>query len=438
MNREAASSPAGVRSRLVAAVVAALAALVAVHPQPAPAKPPELAAKAWVLIDADDGERLAGKAAGRSLPIASATKLMTAYVGLQQLDLDQSIPAADYDPLPVESVLGLSSGERLEFRDLLTAMMLPSANDAAVTVAEAASGDRDRFVAEMNRAAARLGLDDSSFANPIGLDDPDNFSSARDLASLAVELRRNRFFRKTVAKADATLTSGRQTRRIETRNTLLRTDSRVNGIKTGHTQGAGYVLVGSAEQRGTTLISVVLGTSGEAERDATSRQLLDYGFSLYNKRRPVERRQPYASLPIDGEDAELELVAARGVEVRARSDEAIETELEVPDQLDRAVDRGERLGVISVLVDGEPAGRAPLVAARALAAPSGAGGSLGGSVGLALIGGGVMVLGAAFVVALRRGGRRESEAQVTTAEQRARRQQERAQRRADGSYEVDR
>ena len=257
---------------------------------------PELAASAWVLLDARDGERLAAKSASRQLPIASATKLMTAYLALADLPLDRELEAPAYDALAAESVLGLREGERITVRDLLVAMMLPSANDAAFTVAEGVSGSVPRFVKRMNGAARKLGLRDTSYANPIGLDDPLNGSSARDLAALALELREDARFRRIVAKPEAKLKSGSVPRTVQTRNTLMLSDPSVDGVKTGHTLGAGYVLVASAKRDGVPLLSVVLGADSEAARDAESERLLDYGFSLYRPRQAVGRGEPVGSV----------------------------------------------------------------------------------------------------------------------------------------------
>ncbi len=149
----------------------------------------------------------------------------------------------------------------MSVRDLLTAMMLPSANDAAYALAEGVAGSVPAFVDRMNEEAARLGLDDTSYTTPIGLDDPGNGSSARDLATLAGELMKDKRFREIVSQTQATLETGAMPRTVTTRNTLMFSDPTVNGIKTGHTLGAGYVLVASAERGGIPLISVVLGAA---------------------------------------------------------------------------------------------------------------------------------------------------------------------------------
>jgi D-alanyl-D-alanine carboxypeptidase (penicillin-binding protein 5/6) len=252
--------------------------------------PPRLDARAWALIDAAGGQPLAAHAARRRLPVASTTKLMTAYIALHRLALDTRIPAAPYHPLPAESVLGLARGEKLTVRDLLYALVLRSANDVAVTIADGVSGSERRFVAEMNREARRLGLRNTHYTTPVGLDERRNYSSAADLARLARLLLQDRVFARVAASRRAVLRSGRSRRRIVTRNTLLFDAPWVNGVKTGHTIDAGYVLVGSGRRHGVELVAAVLGTPSEAARDAETLRLLDYGFSLY-------RRPPAPPLP---------------------------------------------------------------------------------------------------------------------------------------------
>jgi D-alanyl-D-alanine carboxypeptidase (penicillin-binding protein 5/6) len=164
------------RSFLLAALL--VAALLAGAPA-ATAKPPQLEARAWALIDASSGEMLASHAASSQLPIASTTKLMTAYVALHELPLGKLVRAAPYVPEYGESLLGLRSGQRISVRDLLYGLILRSGNDAAYDLARAAAGSEGRFVGQMNRYAAALGLSDTHYANPIGLDERGTYSRSR-------------------------------------------------------------------------------------------------------------------------------------------------------------------------------------------------------------------------------------------------------------------
>ena len=168
--------------------------------------PPSLDAKAWILIDPSDDSVLAAKGPNKRLPIASATKLMTAYLALHDLRPNQTVTVPPYRVAnPAEVRLGLRAGERMRVRDLLYGLLLPSASDAAETLAVAVSGSVPAFVNDMNRTARRLGLADTSYANPIGLDDPDNYSSAHDLVTLASILMRNQLFARIVNTPAATL-----------------------------------------------------------------------------------------------------------------------------------------------------------------------------------------------------------------------------------------
>jgi D-alanyl-D-alanine carboxypeptidase (penicillin-binding protein 5/6) len=352
----------------LAVALALLPASAAAAGKPADAAP-KLDADAWIVVDADDGAQLAGRAVDRSLSIASTTKLMTAYLTLRSLPLDKKVVAPGYDAAPAESIVGLQAGERLTVRDLLTAMLLPSANDAAVTLADGVAGSTRAFVAEMNRAAERLGLDDTSYANPIGLDDPLNYSSARDLTALAGRLLVDERFREIVAKQSATLESGAMPRTVTTRNTLMAADPSVDGVKTGHTIEAGYVLVASAERHGIRLISAVLGAPSEAERDEDSEQLLDYGFSQYERERPVLADDELTSAQVRYEDAPLPLVAERGVSLRARRDENVNVSFDNPTLVEGPIESGERIGTATVTLDGEVVGRTPLLAGAAVDAP---------------------------------------------------------------------
>lgn len=330
--------------------------------------PPKLDARAWVLIDPRDDAVLAARAPDRRLPIASATKLMTAHLALEKLSPKQKLRAPPYQALAAESLLGLRAGERMTVRDLLYALVLPSANDAAETVAQGVSGSIPRFVERMNREAAALGLDNTSYANPVGLDAPDNYSSAADLAELASVLLEEPLFARIADTQTTVLRSGDRPRRITSRNTLLGRDPSVDGVKTGHTGTAGYVLVGSATRDGTRLISAVLGARSEAARDAESLRLLDYGFSLYKPSRPVRKGEELAAPELDYRDDSLALVAQREVAVSAREGQPIDTSVKAPEEVSGEIEQGQKLGQVVVTVDGRRAGATPLVAAESAGA----------------------------------------------------------------------
>jgi serine-type D-Ala-D-Ala carboxypeptidase (penicillin-binding protein 5/6) len=334
-------------------------------------EPPPLSASAWFLVDAQDGTRLAGHDAGASSAIASTTKLMTAYVSFRELPLQERLVASPYDALPGESLLGLEANERISVRDLLYGLLLPSGNDAAVTLADGVAGSVSAFVAEMNSAASRLGLRDTSYANPIGLDEPGNYSSPRDLAKLTMRLRRQRLFRRIFDTSRTTLQTGARPRTIANHNQLVSKVPWINGVKTGYTLDAGYVLIGSGTRKGVTLLSVVLGAPSDAARYQDTLSLLRYGFSLYVRQTPVQRGERLAAPTVRGHDESLPLVAARSVRVAARRDQSVRVEVDAPNEVQGPIPSGRRLGTGVVTLDGEVVGSVPLLSTRPAPPPGG-------------------------------------------------------------------
>lgn len=351
------------RGRLLAALLAA--ALLAGAPAAA-ARPPQLEARAWALIDARSGDLLASHAASRRLSIASTTKLMTAYVALHELPLGAIVRAAPYSPIYGESLLELRPGQRVSVRDLLYGLILRSGNDAAYDLALAATGSESDFVRQMNLRAAALGLSDTHYANPIGLDQGGNHSSALDLVALARRLLREPAFAKIAASRSAELRSLRPPRRIETINDFLLEQPWATGVKTGHTFDAAYVLVGSGRRKGAELISAVLGAPTETARDLETVRLLEYGFSKYRKRVPIHAGQALAEPSIRYAGGELPLRAARTVAVGLRRGQQLAVRVRAPEEVEGPLRRGARLGRAVVLVDGLPAATVPLRAGRAV------------------------------------------------------------------------
>jgi len=323
--------------------------------------PPATTGDAVLVVDLRTGDVMHAEHAGAPRPIASATKLMTALLTLERAKLDDVFPAAQYSASPVESKINLMPGERMKVRDLLTALLLESANDAAVTLAEGVAGSREAFVREMNRRAVELGLNDTSFANPIGFDDPNNHSSARDLARLARRLLGNREFARIVDLPMATLQSGARTRTIDSRNLLVQRYPFVSGVKTGHTLGAGYVLVGSGAAGGGKVITVTLGAPSESARDADTLALLRWGLEQFRRKRVLRPGKPLAELDVNYRDGDAPVGAARPVTLVLRTGQKATTVLDAPDELDGPLDRGERVGWVEVRRDGETVRRVPLV-----------------------------------------------------------------------------
>lgn len=354
------------RAILVTALVLVLGAAT---PVPAIAREPALRAKTAVLVEASTGDVLLSRNSHQRRPMASTTKLMTALVALERDDLDDVFSATDYAAAPAESQLGLRTGERMSVRDLLRASLLPSANDAAATLAVGTLGTQRAFVAAMNRRAGALGLRDTSYANSVGLDEPGNFSSAYDLARLAIRLRRNEFFRRTVDLPRALLRSSVRKRTVLNRNPLVRSYGYVDGVKTGHTRQAGYVLVGSATRHGVNVISVVMGDPSERARNEDSLALLRYGLRSYRARTilPEGRVVGHTALKFrDGQSVPI-VAGATFKRVLRVGEHASVSITGLPSKVDGPLPRGSRVGTAVVRSEGRVLKRLALVTARPVA-----------------------------------------------------------------------
>jgi D-alanyl-D-alanine carboxypeptidase (penicillin-binding protein 5/6) len=350
----------------LAALAALALALVLGSAQAAPAaeeRPPKVSAASAIVMEPSTGEVLYARAADKRRAIASATKLMTALLTMERTRLSDKVTASSYVASPIESKLSLRTGERLSVADLVRGLMLESANDAAVTLAEHIGGSRAAFVRLMNRRARELGLENTRFANPIGLDEQGNYSSAHDLARLAVELRKHSFVRKVADRTSATLSTGDRTRTIRNRNTLLSRDPRVNGLKTGHTAAAGYVLVGTRTQRGLTLVSVVLGTPSLAARDEDSLALLKWGQTRYRREQLVAEGVVVDSAEIEHRrGATVDLVTGGSVTRVLPVDAKVTyNDVNVPDMVTGPIARGQKFGYREVFADGERIAVVPIV-----------------------------------------------------------------------------
>ncbi|HET8954730.1 MAG TPA: D-alanyl-D-alanine carboxypeptidase family protein [Solirubrobacterales bacterium] len=350
---------------LAAALLALAAPNGAAAATPA-AGPPPIEAKAWIVVDARTGDVLASHAARRHLPIASTTKLMTAFVAMQELPLGKIVRAAPYQPIYGESLLGLKTGERVSVRDLLYGLILVSGNDAAHTLAVRAAGSQPRFVVQMNRHAAALGLADTHYANPVGLDQRGNYSSAADLATLARRLLRMPAFAKIADSRTAKLRSLRPPRRIESLNGLLFAAPWATGVKTGHTFDAGYVLVGSGSRKGVDLVSAAIGAPTEETRTSDNLELLEWGFSQYRQRFPVRRGQDLAEPEIRYSGGTLPLRAARSLQAGVRRGQQLYLRVRAPGEVEGPVRRGAKLGQAVVYVDGRRVGAVALRASRSV------------------------------------------------------------------------
>ena len=329
------------------------------------AKPPSVDAKTWILIDGRDGEVLAARSAESERMIASTTKMMTAYVASQLFEPRDVVRVPGYRGSPGESLAGLQGGDRISVRDLLYALLLPSGNDAAYAVSRIKPFSEKRFVAEMNASARSLGLVHTNFSTPIGLDERGNYSSARDLAELARAVLGVPLLAKIVDTESRTVRSGTRKLRLLNRNNLVLSKPWVSGVKTGYTSSAGYNLVAAGTRDNTTLISVVLGSPNEAVRNAASLELLGWGFSRYRREVPVSMGEQVVTSGLDYRDARTPLVAAETLPILARDVQEVRVEADSPDEIVGPVAKGQRVGRVTVTVDGEPAATAPLITGAA-------------------------------------------------------------------------
>jgi D-alanyl-D-alanine carboxypeptidase (penicillin-binding protein 5/6) len=319
-------------------------------------------------MDTETGLYLNGENPDEQLPIGSVTKIMTALVVLEEEpNLDEEVTVSEEAESYVGSVysnVGLISGERVTVRDLLTATLIPSGTDAAYALAEhVGGGSVGNFVEMMNDRAASLGLENTNFETPAGLDTNANYSSARDLAVLTREALEYPLFAEMVDTADTTIST--QNREIEIVNTnqLLRSYPPATGVKTGTTPQAGANLVASAEANDESLIAVVIGADDSDERFRAAEELLEYGFSSYDREALVGQDEVYDEAPLPYRPEEfVPLAATRDVTGLVDSNSEVERRITVQDELPASASAGEELGEVEVLVDGQRVGESPLVA----------------------------------------------------------------------------
>ena len=368
------------RARTVAALVATVLVMItassagngAAAQQGAPDAPPVNAA-AWALVDTETGLYLAGENPDKRLPIASTTKIMVALIAFESgADLDEEVTVSDQAERFVGftySNVGLISGERLSVRELLVASLVPSGTDAVYALAEhlgrgGGEAGVENLVEEMNRKADSMGLENTHFEDPAGLDAREHYSSARDLAEIARAAMEYPEFREMVDTETATIST--QSREIEVVNTnnLLYAYEPATGVKTGTSPEAGPSLVAAAKEGDESYVAVVLDAKGEEYRFEAARTALDFGFADYEREALVREGEVYeeVGLPFRREES-VGLAAAEDVpglvgpslEVERRA-----TAKEPPP----GARAGQELGTVEVLVDGQSVGSAPLVTAR--------------------------------------------------------------------------
>lgn len=330
-------------------------------------RPPSITATAAILIDEDSGRILYSRNANARLPMASTTKIMTAVVALESLKLDAKVTISANVPATIGSSLGLQKGQVLTVEQLMYALLVPSANDAAVALAEAAAGSTQAFVKKMNEKAKSLGLSNTHFVNPSGLNAANHFSSAKDLATLAQYAMRDPVFRGIVRTREFTIPMPGQDspHKFENHNLLLNWQAWVTGVKTGSTPYARNCLVASGTRDGVSVISVLLGAVEDEIRWKESKALLTFGFSLYPRTVLADKGEVITELPApDGLGRRVRLVADRSLVVSLFKSDVVTSSVKVDREVVLPVRLGEVYGAIEFTVEGRSLGSVKLIAAQ--------------------------------------------------------------------------
>ena len=329
---------------------------------------PALAAKAWLLMDADSGELLASANVDEPLPPASLTKMMTSYIVEQALrsgklkptDLVTVSENAWCRGTNTESCMYLPLNSQATVIDILRGIIVQSGNDASKAIAEHMAGSEAGFAKLMNEEAKKLGMTKTNFVNPTGLPDPAHKSSARDLAILARAIIRNSAdYYAIYAEREFKYNNIKQ----GNRNALLYTDPTVDGLKTGHTQEAGYCLVTSSVRNGMRLITVVLNANSAKSRADETRTLLGWGFSSFEKVTPYQPNTVVA--PVKVSFGKADTVAAGLGEpwlVTVPRGQQVQTAVEVKAGLEAPLLKGAVVGKVIATANGKTVSEAPLLA----------------------------------------------------------------------------
>jgi D-alanyl-D-alanine carboxypeptidase (penicillin-binding protein 5/6) len=342
---------------LLLAPFASGAAIAAAPPPPVPA-PPALPARSWVLLDAMSGRIIVGQNDTERLEPASLTKLMTAYAVFQalkdgKLKLEQAVPISEHAWRAEGSRTFVNVGSRVTVDILIQGMIVQSGNDATIALAEAVAGSEVTFAALMNQYSQRLGLTGSHWTNSSGLPDPQHYTTARDIAILGAALVRDfPQYYKWYSQRSFSYNNITQ----QNRNGLLDRDPTVDGIKTGHTDAAGYCLASSALRDGMRLVSVVMGSASPKAREDASAALLGYGFNFFETRKLYAAGQHVGTTPVFKVGDPVAVVvhtdfyatAARGELANARAQLLLNPRLVAPIAAGQAIGRvrltlGERV-----------------------------------------------------------------------------------------------
>ncbi len=345
-----------------------LAAESAVSPVPAP---PRLSANSYLLIDYHSGRILAEKNIDEKIEPASITKLMTAYVVYKELEmgrltLDEQVTVSKKAWEMGGSKMFIEVGKQVSVKELLKGLVIQSGNDATIALAEHIAGSETVFADYMNQYARSLGMNDTHFANSTGWPHKDHLTTARDIATLAkavIQEFPERY--KLYSEKEFTFNGIRQ----YNRNKLLWQDKSVDGVKTGHTESAGYCLVASAERDDMRLISVVLGTRSEKSRADVSQSLLSYGFRFYESSKLYAAGENINQARVwkgELEQLGVGLLEDLYVTIPRGQYKSLDAVMEINKNIEAPVEKGQQLGMVRVLLNNDEILTRPLVALQAV------------------------------------------------------------------------
>lgn len=333
--------------------------------------PPQLAAEGYLLIDAVTGTTLVEHNSRQRLPPASLTKIMTSFVAATEIErgtasLQDSVNISVKAWRMEGSRMFIQEGSKVSVEDLLKGIIIQSGNDASVAIAEHLAGSEEAFADVMNQQASRLGMVDTNYVNATGLPDESHYTTASDLATLAIALI-DRFpeHYRLYSEKYYTYNNIRQANR----NSLLWRDNTVDGVKTGHTEAAGYCLVASAEREGMRLVSVVMGTSSEAARATESQKLLTYGFRYYETVPLYSGNESLKKVRLwGGSHSSINLGLADDVVVTIPrgARENLGAHMDIGAEIHAPLSDGQELGTLTILMNEEKLMTIPLVALNAV------------------------------------------------------------------------
>lgn len=358
-----------VKKQLVQLVVGMSISMSAVMASAA-IQPPEMENTAYVLMDYNTGEILAQKNANQALPPASLTKMMTSYIIEQRLasgDLKEDEQVlmsknAWCRGSSSQSCMYVPVNKTASVIDMLRGIIIQSGNDASKAMAEHIAGSEDSFAILMNEQAQKLGMENTHFVNSTGMPDEGHEASALDLAKLARAIVKNSGdYYGIYAEKEFTyngITQGN-------RNALLSTDPTVDGLKTGHTDAAGYCLVASSNREGMRLISVIMGTESQQARADQSRELLNWGFGHFTTVTKAPAGQFVSKIPVwFGEAEEVELTTGDNLQILTSKTQKnkITTVVDIPESLEAPIKKGQEVGKLMAVIDGKAVASVPIIA----------------------------------------------------------------------------